>query len=158
MTLTLDQPAAIISSQMGQSVEKTYHDNLITDPLLARALQVILDGISADGRMRASQMREKAGFTLSEAVQLLRYLHRQGVLLLVPQDRTSHLYHVSASIWPALSRTDTLANTLTRFHKERGYSPWFLNSGERGSQRAALALCSFYRRASRHLRSKKNLS
>jgi hypothetical protein len=80
MALTIDQPTASVSSHQSESFEKTYHENLITDLLLTRALQAILDGTSADGRMRASQMREKAGFTLGEAVQLLRYLHRQGVL------------------------------------------------------------------------------
>ncbi len=80
MALTIDQPAAFVSSHQRESVEKTYHENLITDLLLTRALQAILDVTDADGRMRARQMREKAGFTLCEAMQVLCYLHRQGVL------------------------------------------------------------------------------
>jgi len=80
MALTMDQPVAFVSSHQSESVEKTYHENLITDLLLTRALQAILDVTSADGRMRARQVRERADLTLCEAIQVLRYLHRQGAL------------------------------------------------------------------------------
>ncbi len=80
MALILDQPAISVSSLPDASMEKTYHENLITDLLLANALQAILAITDTEERMRARQMRERGGFTLTEALQVLRYLHHQGIL------------------------------------------------------------------------------
>jgi hypothetical protein len=56
------------------------HENLITDALLTRALQAILEEAGTSGRIRARRLREKASLTLCEAIQVLLYLQRQGVL------------------------------------------------------------------------------
>ena len=55
-------------------------DTLITDTLLARALSILLDIVDEDSLIRARTMREKAGFTLCEAIQIVGYLQQNGVL------------------------------------------------------------------------------
>ncbi len=71
---------SIPSRPCASTARSSSHENLITDELIARALQAILDVCDADGRMKARAMREKTGFTLTEAIQLLVYLRRQDVL------------------------------------------------------------------------------
>ena len=57
-----------------------HHTNLITDTLLARALQTLLQITNTQGQMRARELKEKGGFTMCETAQLLQYLFRDGIL------------------------------------------------------------------------------
>jgi hypothetical protein len=56
------------------------HENLVTDALLTRALQAILEEAGTSGQIRARRLREMADLSLCEAAQMLLYLQRQGVL------------------------------------------------------------------------------
>ena len=81
MAIILDPVVdSTLSRPCASTARSSSHENLITDELIARALQAILDVCDADGRMKARAMREKAGFTLTEAIQLLVYLRRQDAL------------------------------------------------------------------------------
>ncbi len=50
---------SIPSRPCASTARSSSHENLITDELIARALQAILDVCDADGRMKARAMREK---------------------------------------------------------------------------------------------------
>jgi hypothetical protein len=81
MAIIRDTHVAFPAPRQGENTARSSpHENLITDELLTRALGAILDICAADGRMRARQMREAAGLTLCEALQLLIFLHRHGIL------------------------------------------------------------------------------
>jgi hypothetical protein len=80
MALAPNTPTLSPSALSGKRATIHQHENLITDTLLARALEAILEEASVCGRMRARQMREKAKLTITEAIQVVLYLHRQDVL------------------------------------------------------------------------------
>jgi hypothetical protein len=80
MAIAFNEQAVSPTALSMRRADTRQHENLITDALLTRALEAILEEACTSGQMRARRMREKANLTLCEAVQVLLYLQRQEVL------------------------------------------------------------------------------
>jgi len=82
MTITTREQQTSQSVLSGERAidNTTHHENLIVDGLLKRTLQTLLQITNSEGQMRARQLREGAGLTLSETAQVLQYLQRLGIL------------------------------------------------------------------------------